>query len=40
MFTGQRKLDFVVDNPSNSIGYVGLSVNPGRIVVIEPRTHG
>ena len=39
MFTGHRKLDFVVDNPTDSIGYIGLSLNPGRIIVIEPSCY-
>jgi hypothetical protein len=26
-----------VDNPSDSIGYVGLSLNPGRIIILEPE---
>jgi uncharacterized protein (AIM24 family) len=40
VFTGQRKLDFIVDNPADSLGYVGLSQNSGRIIVIEPQAHG
>ena len=40
VFTGHRKLDFVVDNPTNSIAYVGLSPNSGRIIVIEPEIYG
>jgi len=39
VFTGHRKLDFVVDNPTDSIGYIGLSLNPGRIIVIEPSCY-
>jgi len=39
VFTGHRKLDFVVDNPTDSIGYIGLSLNPGRTIVIEPSCY-
>ena len=34
-FTGARKLDCIVENPSESFGYVGLTQNQGRIVVID-----
>eukprot|EP00347_Sterkiella_histriomuscorum_P011442 403372437 len=37
VFTGQRKLDFIVENLSNSVEYVGLTQNSGRILVIEPQ---
>jgi succinate dehydrogenase/fumarate reductase flavoprotein subunit len=40
IFTGAKKLDFIVDNPTNSIGYVGLSLNLGKIIVIEPDVIG
>ena len=34
-FTGARKLDCIVENGSKSFGYVGLTQNHGRIVVID-----
>ncbi|CDW83240.1 UNKNOWN [Stylonychia lemnae] len=37
VFTGQRKLDFIVENVANSVEYIGLTQNSGRIIVIEPQ---
>lgn len=34
-FAGARKLDCIVQNSSESFGYVGLTQNQGRIVVID-----
>ena len=34
-FTGARKLECIVENGSESFGFVGLTYNQGRIVVID-----
>jgi len=33
-------LDFIAENPTNTIGYIGLSQNSGRIILIEPQAYG
>ena len=36
MFIGHRKLDCVVENLHEAIGYIGLTQNKGHIIVVEP----
>jgi hypothetical protein len=40
VFTGHKKLDFIAENHTSTIGFIGLSQNSGRIIVVEPQAYG
>ena len=35
LFTGERRMETIVENGGDSIGYLGLTQNTGRIIVID-----
>ena len=35
LFTGARRMECIVENAGDSIGYIGLTQNIGRIIIID-----
>ena len=35
LFTGERRMETIVENSGDSIGYLGLTQSTGRVIVID-----
>jgi len=38
LFTGERRMETIVQNGGDSVGYLGLTQSTGRIIVIDQAT--